>query len=156
MRDTAITGDVHLDGRPTKITLDLQQLSSDQPRRDNFIRQMFRAHPAAVLTVPSIANLPARYEVGQTVKQQVSGTLAINGVERPITFDVEARLDGRRVALQPAGGSGRFLGLRGCRRERRNGRMPQGWPTGSILGAPVRIVLVSAACQADPMTTSAA
>ncbi len=94
LRDTALVGDIHLDGRPTKITIDLQKLTSDQSRRDTFVRQMFRSHPTAVLTVPSIAALPARYEVGQTVKQSVSGTLAINGVERPIAFDVEARLDG--------------------------------------------------------------
>ncbi|MFA7248468.1 MAG: YceI family protein [Dehalococcoidia bacterium] len=94
VRGTALAGEIHLDGRASKITLDLQQLASDQPRRDAFVRQMFRAHPAAVLTVPALAGLPDRYEAGQTVKQTVTGTLAINGVERPIAFEVEARLDG--------------------------------------------------------------
>ena len=94
MRSTALTGDIRLDGRPSTITLDLLRLSSDQPRRDNFMRQVFRAHPAAVLTIPSISALPDRYEAGQTVKQTVRGMLAINGVERPITFEIEARVDG--------------------------------------------------------------
>lgn len=99
MRSTALTGDIRLDGRPSKITLDLLRLSSDQPRRDMFIRQGFRAHPVAVLTVPSISALPDRYETGQTVKQTVRGTLAINGVERPITFEIEARMDGAVLSV---------------------------------------------------------
>ena len=93
-KSSALSGSVHLDGRPTTVTLDLQQLSSDQSRRDTFVRQMFRAQPKAILTVPSIGALPDRYTAGQTVKQQVTGTLAINGVQRPITFDIEAQLDG--------------------------------------------------------------
>ena len=93
-KSSALTGSIHLDGRPTTVTLDLLQLSSDQSRRDVFVRQMFRAQPKAVLAVPSISALPDRYTTGQTVKQQVTGTLAINGVQRPITFDIEAQLDG--------------------------------------------------------------
>ena len=95
MRSTAITGDVRLDGRDSKITLDLLKLSSDQPRRDNFVRQsVFSKAPTAILTVPALTTLPERYEPGQVVKQAVKGTLAINGVEKPISFDVEARMDG--------------------------------------------------------------
>ena len=94
MRTTALTGQVRLDGRPSTITLDLLKLTSDSSRRDQFVQRMFQQRPTAVLTVPAIAGLPERYEAGQVVKQTVQGTLAINGVERPITFDVEARIDG--------------------------------------------------------------
>ena len=99
MHSTALTGDIRLDGRPSRMVLDLLRLTSDQPRRDNFMRQMFRARPSAVLTVSALAALPDRYEAGQTVRQTVRGTLAINGVERPIAFDVEARLDGTVLHL---------------------------------------------------------
>ncbi len=94
MRTTALTGDMRVDGRASKITLDLQQLTSDQSRRDQFVRQMFRAQPTAVVTISTLTGLPDRYEAGQIVKQKVNGTIAINGVEKPITLDVEARMDG--------------------------------------------------------------
>ncbi len=94
MRTTALTGDMRVDGRASKVTLDLQQLTSDQSRRDQFVRQMFRAQPTAVVTIPALTGLPDRYEAGQVVKQKVNGTIAINGVEKPIALDVEARMDG--------------------------------------------------------------
>ena len=95
MKSTALTGDIRLDGRESKITLDLLKLASDQPNRDRFVRtQVFSKAPTAILTVPAITGLPERYEAGQLVKQTVKGTLAINGVEKPIAFDVESRLDG--------------------------------------------------------------
>ena len=95
MKNTALTGDIRLDGRESKITIDLLKLSSDQPNRDRFVRNtVFSKIPTAVLTVPALSGLPARYEAGQVVKQTVNGTLAINGIEKPITFEVEARMDG--------------------------------------------------------------
>ena len=95
MKDTALTGDIRLDGRESKITIDLLKLSSDQANRDRFVRNtVFSKIPTAVLTVPALTGLPARYEAGQVVKQTVNGTLAINGIEKPIAFDVEARMDG--------------------------------------------------------------
>ena len=62
-------------------------------RCDQFVRQMYSRNPAVTVTIPSISGLPDRYEAGQVVKQTVKGTLAINGVEKPIAFDVESRLD---------------------------------------------------------------
>ncbi|MGE3856715.1 MAG: YceI family protein, partial [Dehalococcoidia bacterium] len=94
MKSSALTGDIRLDGRPSKITLDTTTLTSDQSRRDQAVRRMiFSKAPTAVLTIPSIATLPETYQPGETVKQQVTGTLAINGVEKPMAFEVEARLD---------------------------------------------------------------
>lgn len=95
MKSSALTGDIRLDGRNSTITLDLLKLTSDQPRRDNFVRErVFSKAPTAVLTVPALTTLPERYQPGQVVKQTVQGTLAINGVERPVSFEVEARMDG--------------------------------------------------------------
>lgn len=94
MRTAALTGDMRVDGRASKVTLDLQQLTSDQSRRDNFVRNMFRAQPTAVVTIPTLTGLPERYEAGHVVKQKINGTIAINGVEKPIALDVEARMDG--------------------------------------------------------------
>ena len=51
MRSTALTGEVRLDGRPSRVALDLMKLSSDQDRRDQFVRRLlFQQHPTAVLT----------------------------------------------------------------------------------------------------------
>jgi polyisoprenoid-binding protein YceI len=95
MKSNALTGDIRLDGRDSKINLDLLTLTSDQPRRDNFVRErVFSKAPTAVLTVPTLTTLPERYQPDQVVKQTVQGTLAINGVERPVSFEVEARMDG--------------------------------------------------------------
>ncbi len=94
IKSTALSGEIRLDGRPSTVSLDLQRLSSDQSRRDGFVRRMFRSHPTAVLTVPALVDLPERYEAGQIVTQTVEGTLALYGAERPVTFHVEARLDG--------------------------------------------------------------
>lgn len=95
MKSSALTGDIRLDGRPSKITLDTTTLTSDQSRRDQAVQRMiFSKAPTAVLTIPAITTLPETYQPGQTVKQQVAGTLAINGVEKPMAFEVEARMDG--------------------------------------------------------------
>ena len=99
MRTSALGGNVRLDGRASTITVDLQKLTSDQSRRDQVVQRMFSQNPTATLTVPSITNLPARYEGGQVVKQSVQGTMSVNGVQKPMTFEVEARLDGTVLSI---------------------------------------------------------
>jgi hypothetical protein len=99
VRNTALKGDVHLDGRPTTVEIDLTGFTSDQPRRDNFIRQMWGRQPIARVTIDSIGALPAEYTAGEVVRRQVSGRLSILGSEAPITFDVEARLDGGTLSV---------------------------------------------------------
>ena len=95
MRTTALSGEVNLDGRPSTARLDLAKLSSDQSRRDDFIQQaLFRTGTTATLTIASLPDLPATYTPGQVVKSTVKCTLNINGGDRPISFDVEARIDG--------------------------------------------------------------
>ena len=100
MRSTALAGSVFLDGRPSSITLDLSTLSSDQRRRDDFIQQtLFRTSRSATFTVSALPSLPATYTPGQVLKVTVPGTLSINGADRAMSFDVEARLDGTRLNL---------------------------------------------------------
>lgn len=99
-RTSALSGEIHLDGQPSTVTIDLRRLTSDQPRRDNFAQQsLFRSRPTATFTVPAITNLPAPYAAGDTVKQQVAGTVQIGGVSAPLTFEVEARLDGEVLRI---------------------------------------------------------
>lgn len=98
LRDTALTGEVRLDG-PSTVHIDLQQLSSDQSRRDNFIRRQFSRQPIATVSIGSIGALPAQYTAGEVVERQVSGRLSILGNEAPIVFDIEARLEGDTLSI---------------------------------------------------------
>ena len=95
VRTGALSGEVHLDGRPSVIQIDLGRLESDQSRRDQYIRgTMFRNHPIATLTVDDVGPLPQGFKDGQEVAGQITGELDIRGVEVPITFDLEGRDDG--------------------------------------------------------------
>lgn len=99
MRNTTLTGTVHLDGRPSVFQLDLRQFQSDQRQRDQFITRQWSAQPIATVTINQIGALPAQYVAGDVIKRQVSGTLAIMGFEGPITLDIEAKMDGDRISL---------------------------------------------------------
>jgi len=100
MRTSAISGSIFLDGRPSIVKIDLSRLSSDQSRRDNFIRQnLFRGNTDATFTVTALPALPEAYTSGQVVKMAVPGVLTINGADRPMSFEVEARLDGTTLNL---------------------------------------------------------
>ncbi|MGH2599879.1 MAG: YceI family protein, partial [Dehalococcoidia bacterium] len=95
-RTNAVSGEVHLDGRPSKVTVDLRTLDSDEPQRDMMLRERlglpFNRFPFAELTLDSIADLPAEYRSGETVQRSVTGSMKLREVERPMTFEVEARL----------------------------------------------------------------
>jgi polyisoprenoid-binding protein YceI len=97
-RTSAISGTIFLDGRPSKLTVDLRTLQSNQPRRDNFIRSqggpVFNRYPFAEFTVTDLTGLPEEYRQGETVTSQVTGMMKIREVERPLTFSIEARLEG--------------------------------------------------------------
>ncbi|GAC1323873.1 MAG: hypothetical protein NVSMB2_21750 [Chloroflexota bacterium] len=97
---SALTGEVHLDGRPSQIQLDLQRLSSDQPNRDKYIRgTMFANEKAATFKVDDPHSLPEGTAKGQVLDGEVPGKLAIKGGEYPLTFQWQARDDGDVVYL---------------------------------------------------------
>ena len=53
VRTTALSGEVHFDGRPSVIEIQLHELESDQSRRDRYIRErMFPNDPVATFTLP--------------------------------------------------------------------------------------------------------
>ena len=61
VRTTALSGEVHFDGRPSVIDIQLHELESDQSRRDRYIRErMFPNDPIATFTLPDSRPLPAR------------------------------------------------------------------------------------------------
>ena len=100
MRTEALAGEVHFDGRPSVITIDLHQLSSDQARRDRFVRErMFPNDPIATFTLPDAGPLPGEFTSGETASGEITGELEIKGFRAPITFEIEARDDGDVVYI---------------------------------------------------------
>lgn len=97
MKNTALSGQIHLDGRPSTVEIDLTKFSSDQSRRDGFIRQRYSQQPTATVTIDNIGSLPTSYVPGETVKQRVSGRIRIMGNEAPLALDVEAKMDASNV-----------------------------------------------------------
>lgn len=90
VRSSALSGSIHLDGRASAIEIDLQQLTSDQSRRDRYIRgRMFAFDPIAILTIDVLPVLPQIYTPGDVF----TGSLLILGEEHPLSFSIEARLD---------------------------------------------------------------
>ena len=95
LRTTALSGEVHLDGRPSVIQIDLQTLSSDQRFRDQYVRtRMFGEYPTATFTLSDIDHIPDGLALGEEVMAQVTGSLEIRGNTFPIGFEIEARDDG--------------------------------------------------------------
>ena len=95
VRTNALSGHLNFDGQPSEVTVDLSTLSSDQDFRDQYMRQrMFRDSPVAVFTVNDLSDLPDEFFSGETYTRQVAGTLNFNGIDVPLTFDLEVRNDG--------------------------------------------------------------
>ena len=95
-RTTAFSGEIHLDGRPSRLTVDLRTLTSDQPQRDNYIRRrgglLSESYPFAEFTVTELGGLPEQLLSGQTVRKDVTGVMKIREVERPFSFSVEGTM----------------------------------------------------------------
>ena len=95
VRTTAISGELHLDGRPSVIRIDLHQLSSDQRLRDRYVRdRMFPNDPIATFAVTALGQLPDGFTDGETVAGPVTGLLTLRGITVPLSFELEARDDG--------------------------------------------------------------
>ena len=95
VRTSAISGEVHLDGRASVIKIELHKLESDQARRDRYIRStMFPNHPDATFTLDDARPIPEGFNEGEVATTQITGQLDIRGVQVPITFEIEARDDG--------------------------------------------------------------
>ena len=100
MRTTALSGDIHLDGRPSSVVIDLHQLKSDQRFRDRYVRNaMFPDDPKAIFTLLDVGALPQGFPEGNEVKAQIAGTLNIRGAEFPLGFDVTIQDKGDVITI---------------------------------------------------------
>jgi polyisoprenoid-binding protein YceI len=97
---TSLTsGTVYLDGQPSTFTFDASTFTSDQDRRDNYIRQnIFGTDPIVTFEVNELSGLPESYTSGD-VTMTVTGMATIVGVTQPLTFEVTGRFDGDELQL---------------------------------------------------------
>lgn len=94
MRTKGLSGVIYLDGQPSVIELDLHSMTSDETRRDGYVRsRMFPDDRTATFTVSSLGDLPDPLPEGEEISREVQGELTIKGVTKPITFQVQARKD---------------------------------------------------------------
>ena len=98
-RTTALSGELRLNG-PSEISVDVSTLSSDQDRRDSYVRtRIFQNDPTVTFAVNDLGQLPDQYVSGTTVTRTVAGSATVRGVERPLTLAVEARLNGDELQV---------------------------------------------------------
>ncbi len=96
-RTKGIAGDVLVDfadpanSQIGTIVIDVSQLTSDQSRRDNFIRNNFlqsAQYPQATFKPTQIEGLPASVKPGDQLTLKVTGDLTVKHTTKSVTFDV--------------------------------------------------------------------
>lgn len=83
----------------TTITADLGALTSDQDRRDKWLREngggpQFGSSPPASFTATAINGLAADYTEGEEVQFELSGDMTVRGATVPVVFEVTAVVSG--------------------------------------------------------------
>jgi polyisoprenoid-binding protein YceI len=97
---TDIEGEFHLtvdgpeltDGAVSQFTIDLSTLRSDESRRDSRVRDALEtdAYPTATFTFASFTGYDPSIPEGEQQDLLLTGTLDLHGVQREVTWNVEA------------------------------------------------------------------
>jgi polyisoprenoid-binding protein YceI len=104
-RSTAVTGTMEVAGatvEAVKIEADLTQLTSDEPRRDNAIRQRgleSDQYPTATLELAEPIQLESTPAPGEEVRGQGKGRLTVHGVTREVDLDLRGRWNGSTIQV---------------------------------------------------------
>lgn len=83
-----------------EFTVNLPTLTTDQDRRDGWIRDnalQSNKFPLAKFVAKEIKNAPASYTDGTEVTFQLVGDLTVRDLTQPVTFDVTATLTGDTI-----------------------------------------------------------
>ena len=83
-----------------QFSVKLNTLTTDQSRRDNWIRNngpQFDTYPLAEFTATGLEGPPESYIEGDEVQFKLLGDLTIREVTQPVTFDVTAKVEGDTV-----------------------------------------------------------
>jgi polyisoprenoid-binding protein YceI len=100
-----VSGELQLDsdgilrGRILHMQIDLRTLTSDQARRDSFIRQnTLKTDQFPYVEFRSTESAgPALFRPGEEAAFQIPGIMTVKGQERPIVWEAKARLDGTTI-----------------------------------------------------------
>ncbi|HEX8230063.1 MAG TPA: YceI family protein [Chloroflexia bacterium] len=99
----AVAGDILVDpanlpaSQLGEIVVDISQLRTDEPMRDNAIRRQWlqsATYPLARFNNAQISGIPATATEGQPFKFQISGDMTVREVTKPVTWEAETTLDG--------------------------------------------------------------
>ena len=95
LETNALTGSIDLDSGTADIEIDLQTLTSDQSRRDRYVRErMFPSQPVATVRFDSLGDVPdSFFSSGDELTTNLTATVNVNGVDADLDFDITARLD---------------------------------------------------------------
>jgi polyisoprenoid-binding protein YceI len=95
----AVAGDILFDAanppasQVGEIVVDVSQLRTDEPSRDNAIRRAYiesLRYPLATFRNASLTDMPLQWSEGVTFTFKMTGDLTVRDVTRPVTWDVEA------------------------------------------------------------------
>lgn len=78
------------------ITVDISTFHSDSSRRDNAIRNRWlesATYPLATFVPTEVSGLSADVQAGETLNLQITGDMTVREVTRPVTFDVQVKLE---------------------------------------------------------------
>jgi polyisoprenoid-binding protein YceI len=104
-RSSAVTGTMRVAGdtvEEVRIEADLTQLTSDEGRRDNAIRQRgleSARYPTATLELVEPIQLAATPVQGQEVHGEGTGRLTVHGVTREVDLDLTGRWSGSTIQV---------------------------------------------------------
>lgn len=89
-----------IDSERSRFTVDLRTLQSDEARRDNYIKQNtleVDQYPTAEFQPTAVSGLPWPLPSGGPLQFQLEGNLTVHGVTRPVTWTVQATVEGQRI-----------------------------------------------------------
>jgi polyisoprenoid-binding protein YceI len=104
-RSTAVTGTMQVAGdtvESARIEADLTQLTSDESRRDNAIRQRgleSEQYPTATLELAEPIRLASAPVQGEQVRGEGKGRLTVHGVTRDVDLDLRGRWNGDSIQV---------------------------------------------------------
>jgi polyisoprenoid-binding protein YceI len=104
-RSNAVTGTMEVAGdtvEAVRIEADLTQLTSDETRRDNAIRDRgleSARYPTATLELAEPIRLATAPVQGQEVRGQGRGRLTVHGVTREVDLDLKGRWTGETIQV---------------------------------------------------------
>ncbi len=80
----------------SEVVVGLASLTSDESRRDQRVREALEVDrfPTATFRIEEIIGWPGEIPEGEDVEFQITGTMDLHGVQRPLTWDVVARRRG--------------------------------------------------------------